>query len=327
MAEALHIASGDLGGSNCRSAIVTYNGNEASIDKNTYRSWDSKDERDFDRVLNNSIGETVRGFHGKIAGVALAVAGPIPDHRTVLSAANTPCLHHRTPYDIAATLEQTFDVESIAANDVEAAAAGEVAKGALQGKKWARLENIGTGWGGAAILDGMAVSLEPGHVWLPKNGALCGCGKRDCAEATLSGGAIRKRLIEMDQAGAITLPEGIDPCAFADQQALENVQWAVEFYTEIAHDIGNIWGSNLNNCPLMTDIVYMGSFLVRAMQIEFFRQQIREAMLTRTMFPEQHANVKIQEVSAPRLASGESLGPIYGAASIWKRLHDEHEGA
>ena len=104
--------------------------------------------------------------------------------------------------------------------------------------------------------------------------------------------------------------------AFGDEQALAGDKWAVDLYRHIAADIGNIWGSNLNQCPLITRIVYMGSFLERAMRIDCFRKELRKAMLARSMFPD-HKNVKIREVAAPS-HKGQSLGPLLGAAGICK---------
>ncbi|MDD5041518.1 MAG: ROK family protein [Candidatus Peribacteraceae bacterium] len=329
MPETLHIVSGDLGGNNCRSAVMTFDDNEPHLEEGTYRSWKSECEEDLGIVLDRGIGDAIHDFHGRIAGASLAIAGPVDDHRIALNAPNIRCLRSRVPYDLAAEMSRRFGGENIAGNDLEVACAGEMEQGALKGKKWAMLENFGTGYGGARLFNGVAVAAEPGHMWLPNNEARCGCGKTDCTEATLSGGAIRRRIQGMHDSGAIVIPAGLDPCAFADQESMKGTEWAVNFYTGIARDIGDIWGSNLNNCPLMTDIVFMGSFLERAMKIEFFRQQVREAMLARSMFSQQHANVGIYEVSAPRLPSGESLGPLYGAASVWKRLHGErhHETA
>jgi predicted NBD/HSP70 family sugar kinase len=327
MIDVQHIVAGDLGGTESRSAIVDYEGDEAHLLEETYRKWKSEHQDDLRTVLLNGIGNTIRDFRKQIAGVALAIAGPVEDHQTVLSAANTHCRHNLTPFDLHAYLEETFHTSSIVANDLEAAAAGEREKGALQGLQWGMLENLGTGWGGARIFNGVAVAAEPGHMWLPGNDAKCGCGKKDCAEATLSGGAIERRIREECATKDITIPEGMAPCAFADREAIAGKTWAVELYTNVARGIGNIWGSDLNNCPPIERIVYMGSFLERAMEIEFFRQQVRAAMIERSMFFKQHQKVEIVGLGAPRLATGEPLGPLYGAANIWKRLHDKHARA
>lgn len=327
MPETIFVASCDLGGSNSRSGLVEYKGSQARFVEESYHSIYTKNEDDLGSVLDEGIGKTVRTYRGMIAGVTLAVAGPIPDHREMQSAANTRCLHDITPYNVANELERRFQLESWCANDVQAACAGEREKGALQGVDWAMLENIGSGWGGAYILNGVPVAAEPGHIWIPGQGRTCGCGKDDCAEAGLSGANIEKRLREMHEAGQISIPDDQweHPCSFADQEAAKGTPWAVEFYTKVANEIGNIWGSKLNLCPPITDIVYQGSFIECAMRIDFFQQEVRRAMLARSMLPKQHVQVRIQQVAAPTLKGGEPLGPIYGAASIWKRLHDERQ--
>lgn len=337
MSETLFIASGDLGGSNCRSGIVAYEQGEARFIDVSYHAANTKNESDLAFVLREGIGRTVQHYRGLISGIALAVAGPIPDHREMIKAPNTKCLHDITPFNIADTLQRTFEMESWCANDVEAACAGETEKGSLRGAQWAMFENIGSGWGGAYILNGIPVAAEPGHIVVGRGGVgatgkeeSCGCGKTGCAEAQLSGVAIDRRLREMHAQGQILIPEDRwnNPSAFADEEAENGAPWAVEFYTGVAQEIGDIWGSKLNLCPPMTDIVYQGSFLECAMRIRFFREEVQRTMLARSMLPAQHAKVRIRQVSAPTF-DGKPLGPIYGAASIWKRLHDERakEGA
>ena len=319
MAEKLHVLSGDLGGTNCRSAVVEYDGDEAYLLEDTYRTWQSRDESNIDHVLEQGLGETITQFRGKIHGIGLDVAGPVDGHRTVLKAPNVRSLHNLTPYNLGRQLEKMFGVRAVVSNDLASGLEGEVQKGSMQGITWGMLENIGTGWGGARLYNGVAVAAEPGHAWLPNEGARCGCGKKDCAEASLSGGAIRRQLQQMHAAGQINIPEGMDPCAFTDREALAGTPWAVDFYTKIATNIGDVWGTNLNQCPPMERIAYMGSFMERAMRIQLFREQVRRAMLERSMFPDLHEKVEIVEVSAPKLATGESLGPLYGAASLWKK--------
>jgi len=325
MSETLHIVSGDLGGSNMRSAVVAFENNRAQVLENTYQAISTKGELDFNTVAKKGIGQTIRAFHGRIIGIALGVAGPIPDHQLLLSASNTACLHDRTPYNIAEDLRCQFGVESYGVNDVEAGCAGEMERGSLQDTKWAMYENIGSGWGGAYIYNGVPVSAEPGHIWLPGNGKACGCGKRDCAESKVKGIEIENQLREMHTKQQMIIPQEYreHPCVFSDHEAAKGTEWAVELYTELANTIGRIWGSKLNLCPPITDIVYQGSFIECAMRINFFREEVRRAMLAQSMFSEMHAKIPMREVSAPKLPGGEPLGPLYGAANVWKRLHDE----
>lgn len=325
----MNVAACDLGGTRCRTAVVAYEGNTPHLLEETYGSWRSKNERDLGQVLDRGIGETIRKFNGQIHGTALAVAGPIPDHRTLFSSPNIACLHNITPLNLAGELERRFDRESWCANDVEAPCAGEVEMGSLRGVKNALLENIGSGWGGANVENGVTFAAEPGHAYIPQGGVLCGCGKTDCAEAGASGIAVERRLHEMDSRGEIQIPEEFraNPGAFADQEAEKGTPWAVQLYTSLATFIGNVWGTRLNYRPSITHIAYQGSMLECAMRIGFFRDEVRRTMLARSMLPQIHENVQIVELAAPKLQSGEPLGPLYGAASIWKRLHDEQRAA
>ncbi|MFH0851418.1 MAG: ROK family protein [Candidatus Peregrinibacteria bacterium] len=324
MPETLHIVAGDLGGTHCRTAVVAYDGETPHLLENTYASWRSKEERDLDVVLERGIGQTIRSFRGRIHGTILAVAGTIPDHRTMREAANTACLHDIVPYNIADELARRFGVESFAANDVEAACAGEVAMGALKGVKDAMFENIGSGWGGAVVENGVTYAAEPGHTYLPGDGTRCGCGRTDCAETAVN---IERRVRALHERGKIRIPDEHlkNPCAFSDRKAEWGTPWAVQLYTEIARIIGNVWGSRLNLRPHITHIGYQGSTLECAMRIGFFCDEVKRAMRERSLFPE-HADVPILGVAAPRHPSEAPLGPLYGTASIWKRLHEERRG-
>lgn len=322
MAQKLYIAAGDWGGSNLRSAVIETDGTDARVIEETLVGFSSKDHTDPAFVIRESMGESVRRFGGAIDGVGLDVAGPVARHETLLAAPNIEALRSRTPFDLHRLLTEAFDRPAIVANDLEAALAGETAVGSLKGVDWAMLENIGTGWGGARLYAGVAVAAEPGHQWIPgrEDDPVCGCGKAGCIEAVCSGGAIRRRVTELCAKEKIEIPEGTDACAFADGKVASGEIWAVDLYGQIADTIGQVWGSNLNVCPPMEKIAYMGSFLDRAMEIEFFRNRVRESLMRRTMFRSQHEGIPIVKVSAPHTKEGIALGPLYGVAKIFRQM-------
>ena len=317
----------DWGGSNARAGVVQmfseFHGSEevnfrTELAEGTYVSFSTREIKSIQDVLRQSIGAALSRFDGKCEGISGCVASPVDDHRFVKNACNTELLRDHKDFDLKNEIEKTFGNKAIVANDLEAGLAGETTVGVLKGKKWATLQNIGTGWGASYLFNGVAVAAESGHIWLPgSDGEVeCGCERKDCAEARYSGGALDNKVVEECVARNIEIPQGMKPCAFADQEALKGEGWALKLYTSVAEAIGNIWGSNLNICPEFTDIVYQGSFIERAMQIEFFRQQVRESMLARSMHPRRHENVTIQERGAPLHESGESLGTLYGNAVI-----------
>ncbi|MFH1670368.1 MAG: ROK family protein [Patescibacteria group bacterium] len=320
-------ASMDWGGSNARAGVVhmfselhgtkKVNARTELVDE-TYVYFSTEGIQSIQDVLRQSIGVALSRFDGKCDGISGCVASPVDDHRFVQNACNTKLLRDHKGFDLRKEIEEMFKIPAVVPNDLEAGLAGETTVGVLKGKKWATLQNIGTGWGASYLFNGFAVAAESGHIWLPgSDGEVeCGCERKDCAEARYSGGAIEKRVIEECMARHIDIPQGMKPCAFADQEVLKGEGWALELYTSVAEAIGNIWGSNLNICPEFTDIVYQGSFIERAMQIEFFRQQVRESMLARSMNPRRHENIIIQERGAPLHESGESLGTLYGNAVI-----------
>ena len=150
---------------------------------------------------------------GPVDGIGIAFAGPVADHRLDPQSSNVRSLHNRKmPFDLAAEAKSMFGIPTVISNDLEAALAGEVEAGAMRGVEWGMLENVGTGWGGARLLNGVAVAAEPGHAWLRGFGEPCGCGKRDCVEATLSGGAIRARIVKECASHAVSIPKDMHPC-------------------------------------------------------------------------------------------------------------------
>lgn len=256
---------------------------------------------------------------GPIRGISAAVAGPIQNHRVVRIAPNVAIFHGRIDVDFAKELEESFGIPAIVVNDMEAALAGEVAEGKLRGCRWAFLDTISSGWGGAMLYNGIEVAAEPGHVWLGSLDEKCGCGRRGCAERRYSGGAIQKRILRevaltADARGdsSYRIPHGMDPCAFADAEYRRQEPWVCLLYHDVACAIGELWGNRLNLCPLIEKIVYQGMFAVRYFALPKILESVRRRMLERSLFPDQHEKITIEQADAPH-------GALLGAARIFLR--------
>lgn len=89
----------------------------------------------------------------------------------------------------------------IVRNDADAAAAAELATGALKGVETGVMLTLGTGVGGCLILGGKLFhggldrGTELGHAMMQRGGAICGCGHKGCIETLCSATAL-KRLAE-----------------------------------------------------------------------------------------------------------------------------------
>ncbi len=95
------------------------------------------------------------------------------------------------------------------ANDADAAGLGEAVFGAGREAESLLYVNVGTGVGGALILDGelhtgaTSGAGEIGHMVVQPGGPECECGKRGCVQALVSGRSMARRARELlDEDGA-----------------------------------------------------------------------------------------------------------------------------
>ncbi len=95
-------------------------------------------------------------------------------------------------------------------NDVRLGAYGEFRLGAGRGQRDMLVAFVGTGLGGALILDGKVVegwtnnAGEIGHTVIKANGPACGCGRRGCLEVFASRTAITRRIHKAIRKGQLT---------------------------------------------------------------------------------------------------------------------------
>ncbi len=132
---------------------------------------------------------------GVISAVSVAVPGTVnAAEGVVVKAPNVPCLDG---FRLAAALESELKWPAILENDANAAAIGEMWKGAGQGFRTIICVTLGTGVGGGIILDGKlwrgadGSAGEIGHIGVdPFGGVACTCGSRGCLEVYASATAI-----------------------------------------------------------------------------------------------------------------------------------------
>lgn len=100
---------------------------------------------------------------------------------------------------IAAELGRELEVPVVVKNDATAAVYGEYRAGAGRGVEHVLMVTLGTGVGGAAVIDGQVLdgahgfAGEFGHIIIVENGRPCPCGNLGCLEAYASGTAIGLR--------------------------------------------------------------------------------------------------------------------------------------
>lgn len=142
----------------------------------------------------------------EISAVGIGFGGPVD-----LSSGRIRRSHQRSGWDgmpLGEILAARLGLVTYLANDANAGGLGEALFGAARKARSLLYVNVGTGIGGAIVLEGRihtgatSTAGEIGHCVLLPDGPKCTCGKRGCLEALSSGTALERRAKEsLAQAG------------------------------------------------------------------------------------------------------------------------------
>lgn len=132
----------------------------------------------------------------QLAGAGVCVAGFFDwQERLLIHSPNIPGWH-RVP--VEDRLSSVLQVPVLVENDANAAALGEVRRGAGQGSHDAVFITVSTGIGAGLVHNGQiyrgarGFAGEAGHMVVKPDGPQCGCGRHGCLETVASGTAIAR---------------------------------------------------------------------------------------------------------------------------------------
>lgn len=178
----------DIGGTKVAAGVVDA---EGRILREARRSTPGNDPRAVERVIVELVEELGQGH--RIWSVGIGAAGWMDlDSGTVLF---SPHLAWRNE-PLRANLQRLLRRPVLLANDADAAAWAEWRFGAGQGEDRLVCITLGTGIGGAMVMDGrvergrFGVAGEFGHQVIMPGGHRCECGNRGCWEQYASGNAL-----------------------------------------------------------------------------------------------------------------------------------------
>ncbi len=298
----MRILATDIGGTHARAAFV---------EKRGPGGWDIGAVREI-RTPRTAAG-LLRWLKERAAdaeGCALGIAGSIRDHRYARNSPNILFIRS-TPMDLGGQITNALRKPCVVVNDMEAALAGEVSTGVLRSCRWAMMDTVSTGWGGALLLNGEIVAGEPGHTpsGLFENRE-CRLGQKDCNEAHFSGSQVEQRVRLILKQKKIPIPKNRSPNALAVEAVGAGEPWATELYRHVAEGIGRAWAYRLNLIPRIETIVYQGGFLIPAMELSLFRDTVRATIQAWTLFPDLQNKIPIERARAEH-------GALIGAAHIF----------
>ena len=231
------------------------------------------------------------------ASVGIGSPGPV-DH-VAGTVSHPPNLPGWGVVDLAGELARRLGLDRTAVrveNDANAFALGEARIGAGVGRRSLLAVTLGTGIGGAFVLDGevlrgaTGVAGEIGHTRLRERGPRCGCGRIGCLETFASATALVRRAREAG-ASADLDARAIVEGARAGDAGLRRV------VTEVALDLGDGLVDAIH--LLDPEIIVIGGGLRHAGDL--LLEPIRDRIRTEALPPARGVAVVVSELG-PRAA-------------------------
>lgn len=197
----MHAIGVDIGGTKIAAGVVDDDGRIlAQLRRDTDPTLPGEIERTVVEVVT-----ALREEHA-VAAVGVAAAGFVSDDRaTVMFAPNIAW----RDYPLRERLEPFIDLPVVVENDANAAGWAEFRFGAGRDVRDMVMLTVGTGLGGAVIVDSAllrgahGVAAEIGHIRMVPDGHMCGCGHPGCWEQYASGRALTRQA----RAAAVAFPE------------------------------------------------------------------------------------------------------------------------
>ncbi len=187
----MHALGVDIGGTKIAAGVVDESG---AILAQVRRPTDPDDASNIDRAIAEAYTELAGSY--EIGAVGLAAAGFCsPDRTSVLFSPNIEAWRGYPLAERVATLVGG-GMRVVVENDANAAGWAEYRFGVGRGTTDMLMLTVGTGLGGAAVIDGRlvrgayGVATEVGHMRMVPDGRFCGCGHAGCWEQYASGSAL-----------------------------------------------------------------------------------------------------------------------------------------
>lgn len=186
----------DLGGSHIAVGVITDEGKlihkkEENID---FMHKENINELIRDKIISlisNALKEIqIPGFI--IEEIGIGVPGIVS--KNVIQKCEKYLIYN---WNLAKELEEYYKIPINIQNDALCAAKAELQYGNLKGSKKAVFLCLGTGIGGATILEDNVFSSEYGHMVIEKDGKLCHCKRKGCFETYSSMKAFKIGMIEL----------------------------------------------------------------------------------------------------------------------------------
>ncbi|MDR3210324.1 MAG: ROK family protein [Planctomycetota bacterium] len=284
-----HLIGVDLGGTNLRAAVIDRQHRVLTKFECPTLAIEGSQA-----VINRLIGgieEAMRQAGLKqadIAAIGMGIPGPLNQKAGIVY--STPNMPGWENIPLAALVRERTHITAFIENDANCAGWGEFVTGAGVGVRHMMMVTLGTGIGGAIIIDGKlhtgrdGTAGELGHICIIDGGRPCGCGGRGCVEAYASATAVTARFKELLDQGwrsplavkrdFLTTQDIFSAASGGDPVALHIVEETGHFLGVMASSIAEFL--NPDRCIVAGGMIQAGAILFDAM---------RQACLNRNVHP------------------------------------------
>jgi len=303
----------DLGGTNIKGGVVNLQGQVLKRMSSQTKAQEGP-ERVLDQIAR--LVQKLKG-EGKIEGLGVGCPGLVEP--TLGMVRDPPNLKGWKEVKVKGELEERLGLQVEVANDVNAAALGELHFGAGRGVKDFICLTLGTGVGGGLILDGRlftgsrGTAGEIGHLPVNIFGPRCRCGNYGCLERYVGAEYITERA----QAKLKDNPQSLlSPLNRGGRSTPKLIAEAAQrgdcLAKEVFQETGEIIGAALSGVVnlLNPELIIVGGGVAQAGELIF--GPMRKALAERAM------NEDIQRVRVVPALLGEDAGLIGSASLILK---------
>lgn len=260
----------DIGGTNVKLGLVDSSGKV--VQGLVLPSPSRKEPPAMVALLKQGCGVLAR--EGKIIGLGIGIAGVIDFERGIVH--TSPNLSRWKEVPFQRMVEKALGLKTRVDNDANVFLLGELMAGAAKGAKQAVGLTLGTGVGGAIVIDGRLYrgvhggAGEIGHTSIQADGPKCRCGNLGCLERYVGAGYLVERYHEIKRQR-----EDITPAVIA-QRAKKGEKSAIRVLTEAGEWVG-VACANLVNL-LQPEVIVIGGGIAGAGRVLFdsLRQTVKE---------------------------------------------------
>ncbi|MCP4225528.1 MAG: ROK family protein [Actinomycetia bacterium] len=256
------------------------------------------------------------GPEREVRGLGVGIAGLVDSMGRLRRAPN---LVDADEFAIRDLLEPLVKMPVMVDNDANCAARAELHVGVAVGVSHAVLITLGTGIGGALVVDGKVVrgaagmAGEPGHMMVDASGPKCVCGLVGCWERYASGAGLAylgRRAARDGKLAAVCVEAGGSPGAIRGEHITRAARLGDADAAAVLDEFAWWVSVGMANCAVMSDpeMIVVGGGLVR--DWDLFGPRVRRYLDEVLLASEHRPAIRVEPAAA-----GEAAGAL-GAALL-----------